>query len=345
MRALPASLLTLLVACSSESPEATDTVTPLEETEVAVEVPEVAPEATETAAVEAVEEAQEEAIEEATTEVDGEVSNLECVVDGDCDGPFVHCKVRVCEDNRCVVENAPNGSGCNIEACLFGEACMNGVCTGGEPTQPCGDRQCGSDSCNRSCGTCAESETCVDDLCLETSCPDGVKRVFVTSQSFNGDLAVAGGTGDDGLAGGDALCTLVAEAAGIGGTWRAWLSADGVDAIDRIADVAPWHTTGPGCAQVFPSRAAITVYGPEVAIEHDERGRPVNDSTWTGTDENGRSDTLDCEGWTMSVAWIGNFRMEEGLIGVPGATVGSSQWTSSVSHPCDFENALYCFEQ
>jgi len=63
-------------------------------------------------------------------------------------------------------------------------------------------------------------------------------RVFVTSAGYDGDLAGQSGT-TDGLAGGDALCNLHASAAGLGGIWKAWLSGDEEDAVDRIADVGP----------------------------------------------------------------------------------------------------------
>ena len=44
-----------------------------------------------------------------------------------------------------------------------------------------------------------------------------------------------------GLAGADAHCTSLAEAAGIRGkTWRAYLSTDTVDARDRIGN-GPWY--------------------------------------------------------------------------------------------------------
>lgn len=278
-----------------------------------------------------------------------EVSTAECERDSDC-GPAPSCKRHVCDAGVCTVANAPDGISCNREACLYEEACLAGECTGGEPSPSCSELECGKDSCGRSCGTCGAGKSCVEGACLELGCAPGVKRVFVTSQSYDGALDAAGGVEDGhGLEGGDALCALVAEAAGLQGNWRAWLSADGVDAIDRIDNVGPWHSMAPFCPEVFPTRAAITVYGPEVAIDYDERGKPATDTTvWTGTGEDGRSDGLDCEGWTRPFSTAGGFQFEEGLVGVARPSAGLDQpeyWTSFVSNPCHFENALYCFEQ
>src|SRR5438105_668310 len=52
-----------------------------------------------------------------------------------------------------------------------------------------------------------------------------VKRVFVTHATFRGDF------GGESFA--DEQCNLAAWAAGLGGTWRAWLSTSSAAAIDR----------------------------------------------------------------------------------------------------------------
>lgn len=64
---------------------------------------------------------------------------------------------------------------------------------------------------------------------------DAKMSFFITSEG-SGDGANLGG-----LEGADALCQRLAEAAGSSGqTWRAYLSAEGVNAKDRIGS-GPWH--------------------------------------------------------------------------------------------------------
>jgi hypothetical protein len=53
-------------------------------------------------------------------------------------------------------------------------------------------------------------------------------RVFVTSEGYS--------TGFGGPAGADAACTDAADAAGLGGTWTAFISGGGATAISRVAD-------------------------------------------------------------------------------------------------------------
>src|SRR5260370_24682808 len=68
-----------------------------------------------------------------------------------------------------------------------------------------------------------------------TGTPMGAKRIFITHDKFPGTLANGGG-----LSGADKTCTLAAQAASLGGAWRAWASTTTANAIDRIVDVGPW---------------------------------------------------------------------------------------------------------
>ncbi len=164
------------------------------------------------------------------------------------------------------------------------------------------------------------------------------KRVFVTSSTYSGNLMAHGG-GTSGLEGADNLCNLVASAAGLGGSWTAWLSSDSEDAIDRVPDVGPWYLVDQ-CTRVFPNRAAIAAFGPEVPIMITETGElhdPV--SVWTGTGDTGRADLFNCNDWTNDQP-IGGY---EGLIGSPSRT--DSFWTDGPSNPCRLRHSLYCVER
>src|SRR5262245_3061033 len=66
-------------------------------------------------------------------------------------------------------------------------------------------------------GGCGDDET-------DTAGPGGTlppRRVFVTSAIYPGNIG--------GLMGADAKCQTSADAAMLGGSWRAWLSQDGVN--------------------------------------------------------------------------------------------------------------------
>src|SRR5690349_8365685 len=65
-------------------------------------------------------------------------------------------------------------------------------------------------------------------------------RVFVSSLRYSADLRSAGGQAT-GLASADHICQTLADAAQIGGTWRAWISTTTVHAIDHILGNGPWY--------------------------------------------------------------------------------------------------------
>lgn len=105
------------------------------------------------------------------------------------------CKHAVCGDGVVLesVEACDGGDECT-PACTL-KSCGNGVVDPGEWCEPRG----GSDpECTHLCG-------------------DGRKIVFITSEHYKG-----GEIG--GVAGGDAKCQVLAESAGLGGEFKAWLS-------------------------------------------------------------------------------------------------------------------------
>lgn len=165
--------------------------------------------------------------------------------------------------------------------------------------------------------------------------PEGAKRVFITSTQYSGDLALHGSAAD-GLDGGDALCQLAADAAALGGQWRAWLSATNISAIDRIDDVGPWYRLDGTI--VFQNKASIVTAGPLVSIDVDENGNDPMSSAWTGTQNSGVPDLFRCEDWTSE-----SFQ-KQATTGFT-TTLTLDFWTESSTHTCDFENSLYCFEQ
>ena len=89
---------------------------------------------------------------------------------------------------------------------------------------------------------------------LPSDAASPMKRVFVTAEQVSGTFGndIPGGNN---LAEADALCAASASAAGLNGTWSAWLSTSSIDAIDNVTGTGPWHDTRG--AVVFPDRASL----------------------------------------------------------------------------------------
>ena len=203
----------------------------------------------------------------------------------------------------------------------------------------------GSSSGGSSGATDAGKDTAVDPPIVPNA-----KRVFETSGSWNGNLKAEGGgtTGPDGA---DKLCAGAALAASLGGTWKAWISAAGDEAADRIADVSPWYLVdkktkvfatkmGLGQGALVPSAAGIKV-GPLVDINMNELGATNSQKNdWTGTQKTGKVSPFACNGFTNSQSVNGY----EGLVGI-GISFDVTWWTDSSTNPCNIQNRLICFEQ
>ena len=157
-------------------------------------------------------------------------------------------------------------------------------------------------------------------------------RIFVTSAQFAGNLG--------GLAGADAICQGAADSGNLGGSWRAWLSTESVDAINHIQDHAPWYLPD-RTTLVFASHAQLRGSA-SAPIGHDEYGAfdpfgiPISDRVvQTGT----RSGIAE---WTCNSYTTGS----AGVQGSYGFLDEVSFWSFSGSGRCDSGNGrLYCFEQ
>jgi hypothetical protein len=159
----------------------------------------------------------------------------------------------------------------------------------------------------------------------------GVKRVFVTSVTYSGNLG--------GIAGADAKCATAAAAQTLGGTWKAWISSGSVNAIDRINDVGPWYLVN-GVQKVFNNKANLSTT-PLTAIDEDESGSQPSwiglDGMWTGTNA-GVASGNDCFGWTSE--------LNTDLGSTSSPTTDQSWGGSSAGNiDCDQPEALICFEQ
>lgn len=156
------------------------------------------------------------------------------------------------------------------------------------------------------------------------------KRVFVTSTTYNGNLG--------GLAGADAKCQERANAANLGGNWKAWLSDDATSAATRLNHVNGSYKRLDG-AIVANNWNDLTDGNLNGAINITELGVVKNISVWTNTAANGTGmGTINCSNWTSSTS-------TQGLAGV--SYDSSSRWTyDSIAYwSCSSLLSLYCFEQ
>jgi hypothetical protein len=161
-------------------------------------------------------------------------------------------------------------------------------------------------------------------------------RVFVTKNKYDGDLG--------GFAGANFKCIEAAQASGIGGEdWRAWLSDNTGNAIDRIPngeyrllddtlialdkdDLITEKDTGDYLRNVID----INEFGEE------DPGELVVWTVWTGTGVDGLKAGNFCGN-----AWSGNGELEAGFTG--DASFTDSNWTYGVSKQCSTLHRLYCF--
>jgi hypothetical protein len=148
-------------------------------------------------------------------------------------------------------------------------------------------------------------------------------------------------TGDlGGLAGGDAKCQSLAGAAGLGGTWMAWLS-DGkmVTPVTRLAHATvPYMLVGGG--QIAADWTDLLDGMIAAPIDHDETGTQLGPNAetkvWTGTNADGSPLGPSCGGWTTT-----------GSAATYGQTTSQdAKWSFVSGTPCDNNSFhLYCFEQ
>ena len=174
-------------------------------------------------------------------------------------------------------------------------------------------------------------------------CGDQVfKFVFATSTLHNGDLKTAG-QGATGLEGADNICNARARAAGLRGTYTAWLSDSVTDAADRVTHSSvPYRLpTGLLVANDFEDLTDCT--NPtclQTAIVIDEFGRSAGAHqtgsrvAWTNTATDGSKTSSSCNDWT-DVGGIGVW----GIIDFP-----YESWTVWNQSPCTGELHLYCFQ-
>lgn len=158
----------------------------------------------------------------------------------------------------------------------------------------------------------------------------GSNRVFLTSTAYNGNLG--------GLSGADAKCQERANAANLGGTWKAWLSDQQISASNRLnhSNLPYKLVNGTIIANNWPDLTDSSLLN---LINITELKTTYNPWVWTGSFPDGSirqaNDDGNCRNWISDRA---------------GGTVGDASrkdggWSDYGASDCRYNRPLYCFEQ
>lgn len=163
------------------------------------------------------------------------------------------------------------------------------------------------------------------------------KKAFVTSINGAGDLSAwPGAAGHSGLAAGDAICAARAAAAGLSGTFKAWLADSMTSAVSRFTGEGPWVRLDG--VLVASSRLELTSGRLRTTLGVDEFGQYVgHEGAYTGASPSGAASSPNCSDWTDA-----SFSAQG--VGGTVATAGRA-WTWFGPATCAGYARLYCFEQ
>lgn len=203
-----------------------------------------------------------------------------------------------------------------------------------------------------------ESDTDLNDA---NDYPD-TALIFITQASGPGNLSEwAFADGLNGVAAGDRICSNSAQAAGLIGEFKAWISDNDNDAVCRFnglsgqlykngcnsqqtieSKLGPWLQTN---GTLFSKNLARlleddVIYYP---LQSDEHGNQHNEYvyTWTGTLVDGQGKSNDapnghCNNWTSSSENV------SAIVGGSDVTIG--QWTSNHNEFCSEFSHLICMQ-
>lgn len=174
-----------------------------------------------------------------------------------------------------------------------------------------------------SCGT---RSVCTSGLCVLA------RRVFVSSSTLTGNLG--------GYSGADATCQTLANAAGLGGAWMAWISDSSSSPSARFNQASYEYALLDGTI-VASDWASLTSGTLAHGIDQDEHGQPVDAGTtevWTATATDGGLFADGCDSFGSSSSSAPT--VEVGVSGNVDAT-----WTQVYAQFCSRTDHLYCIEQ
>ena len=164
------------------------------------------------------------------------------------------------------------------------------------------------------------------------------KKAFVTSVSGSAELGIwPDGVSLTGLAAGDSICRIRAQAAGLPNAlnFKAWLSTSTIDAKDHLTSNGPWVRLDG--VKIADNKADLMDGSLFTSINLTEDFAYIrNVGVWTGTESSGMKSAATCMDWTSSYA------ADYGTMGTAANAGGG--WTATTTRSCATEFHLYCFE-
>jgi len=175
------------------------------------------------------------------------------------------------------------------------------------------------------------------------------KRIFITSTRYTGDLG--------GINGANAKCQARADAAGLGGTWKALLVTHIWPLSKQFPEEWDYLITTAGGIVMKRESAFCSIDGTNYIynVILNEFGVFGGGLAWTGIGEHGGIDGrshsdphYNCQGWTDDNpgvfhpygAWTGHY----GIVGAAGVRTGDWLYRTSPQQ-CNTSQNLYCIEQ
>ena len=173
---------------------------------------------------------------------------------------------------------------------------------------------------------------------------DGGHVLFVTKETFTPDF--------QGIDGANKLCADAAQAAGLSGTFVAFLGVVGNPVLrfgkDGKNDTLPIIDTT--ARTIATSYAVLLQKGPSIQVDHDERGAQINFTldggvpdcevnpavAWTGSDGEGTAVNQSCSEWQVNA---------EGQQGQVGLGFAKDRWLSACVISCALKAHLYCAQR
>lgn len=154
--------------------------------------------------------------------------------------------------------------------------------------------------------------------------------MFVSSQTFSALLG--------GVVGADQSCQGLADNAGLGGSWKAWISDSSSSPSTRFARPTTAYTRIDGTL-VAMHWAGLTSGALTNSVLTEEYGAPVpNAEVWTATTTSGTYGGNSCSDWSRN----------DGTPLYPQVGISdrsSSEWTAAYLQFFDRVARLYCVEQ
>lgn len=184
-------------------------------------------------------------------------------------------------------------------------------------------------------------------------------KVFVTSETYDGDLLDEEKEDEDGLAGADRRCKTLARSKGLESSsseWKAWISTRKSEQdvqpldLDRIypgnllANSVPYQLING--VTIANSWADLTDGALLAPINVDESGSPLTAGdeilVFTHTDSSGKTQFSDKNRDSICNEWKRNSQADKAKAGNPFKS--DSAWTDDKNVDCNTMNRLYCFE-